>query len=318
MEPRPFDVIIIGGGPAGLSAALVLGRARRSVLVVDDGEPRNAVAEQMHGFLTRDGTPPAEMARIARDEIAQYPSVTFLAAHVARADDTPAGFLVTTATGDERIGRRLLITTGVFDALPALDGLPERWGRSVFVCPFCDGWEVQERRIAVSGRGREAVELAQELSGWTRDLVVAPDRDDLTAADHAWIAGSGSTLHVGELQRLIGPDGTLERIAFADGAEIACDVLFISAPLRQHSPLFRSLGCELTPDGAIAVDACAQTTHRGCYAAGDSVTSLHQVIVAAASGVRAAISIANDLLADEIAAAAKRVLDQPQRWQTTV
>jgi thioredoxin reductase len=298
---RRYDAIVIGGGPAGLNAALVLGRARRSVLVIDDGAPRNAAAERMHGFLTRDGTPPSEMMRIARAEVGRYPTVAMLDAHAVSAHDTALGFVVGTADGAQVIGRRLLLTTGVFDALPAVEGLPERWGRSVFVCPFCDGWEVQNRRFAVSGRGREAVELAQELTGWTDDLIVCPDRDDLTAADRAWIAAAGADLHVGTLRRLSGANGSLERAIFEDGSEITCEALFVSAPLRQHSPLFRTLGCALTDQHAIAVDANYQTSHRGCYAAGDAVTSVHQVIVAAASGVRAAIAMTTDLIDADLA-----------------
>ena len=296
MDASGYDVIVIGGGPAGLSAAMLLGRARRSVLVCDDGRPRNAPAERMHGFLTRDGTPPADLMRIARAELRAYPSITLLPERVESARESDDGFVVATAAGTEYVGRRLLLTTGVIDALPAIEGLREHWGHSVFVCPFCDGWEMQERRFAVSGRDHEAIDLAQELTDWTGDLTVCPERDNLTDADPAWLSASGTRLHVGALHRLSGAGASLERIDFADGEQIACDVLFISAPLCQHSPLFRTLNCALSDQGSIAVDADYQTTHRGCYAAGDAVTSVHQVIVAAASGVHEAIAITSDLL----------------------
>lgn len=296
-----YDAIVVGGGPAGLSAALILGRARRRTLVVDDGHPRNAVAEAMHGFITRDGTPPAAFAAAAWRELAAYPSVALreeAALEVARAGD---GFRVVLATSAPLAAKRLILATGVFDVLPDVDGLAERWGKSVFVCPFCDGWELQDRRIAVYGRGADAVALAQELAGWTRDLVVCAERDELCDADRRWVERAGATLRIGRLRALRGPVPRLERLAFGDGEEAACEALFLSAPLRQHSPLFAQLGCVLAPDGRIAVDPCYRTSVPGCYAAGDAVTTHHQVLIAAASGASAAIALSSDLLEREAA-----------------
>ncbi|MHB8704449.1 MAG: NAD(P)/FAD-dependent oxidoreductase [Candidatus Tyrphobacter sp.] len=296
MKTRQYDVIVVGGGPARLNAALVLGRARRSVLVCDDGTPRNAAAQRMHGFITRDGAEIRHFSEIAIEEIARYQTVEVRSARVVSARDTASGFTITTASGEAVRGKRLLLTTGVVDELPKIDGLAERWGKSVFVCPFCDGWEFQNRRCAVYGAGSEAVSLAMELYGWTHDIVVCPERDTLTSRERAWIAGSGVGLKFGQLRRLIGSGTALERAEFADGEDVSCEVLFISAPLRQHSALFGALDCALTDRQAIAVNDNNETSHRGCYAAGDAVTSVHQVIVAAASGVRAAIAITNDLL----------------------
>jgi thioredoxin reductase len=306
-----YDVLIVGGGSAGLSAALILGRARRKVLVFDDGNARNAAAREMHGFLTRDGTPPGEMKRVARSELTHYPTVQFLDAQVVSAEPGGPGFLISMGPGEQFAGKRLLIATGVFDQLPKIEGLAERWGKSVFVCPFCDGWEVRETRIAVYGAGREAVGLAQELRGWTHDLVVAVERDDLTENDRRWIEGSGAALRVGTVTALAGRAGTLEHLDFADGQRVACRALFVSAPLRQHSPLFAALGCRFTADGMVSVNSSNATTVAGCYAAGDAVTKHHQVVLAVASGAAAAITISCDLLqeeADDCARAVKPVL----------
>ena len=299
---RESDVVIVGGGAAGLSAALILGRARRSVVLVDDGHPRNAVVEEMHGFLSRDGVPPHTLREAADAELVRYPSIERVSASITSAEKRGQTFVVTLASGSQISSTRLLLATGVFDQLPSIDGLQERWGKSVFVCPFCDGWEHRDRRIAVYGAGRTAVELAQEIYGWSHDVVVCADRDDLTEDDRRWIDAAGLLLKIGRPVRLAGKQSGLERIEFEDDSEVSCDALFISAPLRQHSPLVQMLGCALTETQAIDVNATYETSVPGCYAAGDAVTHVHQVIVAAASGARAAIALTSDLLQSEAAA----------------
>jgi thioredoxin reductase len=297
LEPRN-DAIIIGGGAAGLSAALVLGRARRNVVVLDDARPRNAAAEFSHGFFTRDGARPGEIARLARRDLAAYPSVRIETAAATAATRSGDGFSVTDATGRRYAGKKLLIATGVFDELPRVPGLDERWGKSIFVCPFCDGWEVQDQVLGIYGKGHEAVGLAQELRGWSTQLVVCAETDDLTADDRLWLAATDTRFNVGPLRAITGPGNTLR---FEDAEEIVCDALFLTAPLRQHSPLFAALGCAVDADEMIVVDKHFHTTVDGCYAAGDAVTARHQVIIAAASGAAAAITISCNLLEAEAA-----------------
>ena len=301
MRMSTYDVIIAGGGSAGLSAALVLGRARRTVLVADDGQPRNGAVDFSHGYLTRDGTPPAEMRRIALAEIARYPSVTLIDARVIGATAADDGFTVAFADSTTATCARFILATGVFDALPEIAGLRERWGRSIFVCPFCDGWELQDHTIAVIGANRDAVGLAQEIAGWTNDVIICAERDDFTDDDRRWIEAFGARLHIGSIREFAGAGSSLDRIVFADGRSVACDAAFISAPLRQHSPLVHALGCELTDAGSVRVTSEYETTVPGCYAAGDDVTGVHQIIVAAASGARAAIAITTSLLSAEAA-----------------
>ena len=295
-----YDTLIVGGGSAGLSAALVLGRSRREVLIIDDGHPRNAVVESSHGYMTRDGQPPAEFVAMARVELEAYPSVAFLHDTVLTAKKMDEHFSITVATGETFTGKTLLMATGVFDSLPDIDGIVELWGKSVFVCPFCDGWELRDQRIAVQGAGREAVGLAQELYGWTKDLVICMEHDTLTDHDRRWIDASHVDVVVGRIRRMYTVDAATI-LTFDDGAidDIRCRALFVCAPLRQHSPLFMSLGCKLGDDGLIKVDGGFQTTVRGCYAAGDSVTPRHQIIIAAASGAVAAITLNCNLLEAE-------------------
>lgn len=302
-----YDAIVVGGGAAGLNAALVLGRSCRSVLLCDDGRPRNAVADRMHGFLTRDGTPPHELLRIAREELERYASVEKIEAHVDSIERTGDVFAVT--AGETPISARaVLLATGVYDALPAIDGVRERWGRGVFVCPYCDGWEFRNARIAVLHRGRKAVELAQELHQWTSDVVVcANGGNDLTQSDRRWLRATESPLRLEVLTRVSGGYGSPLRLEFEGGSDETCAALFLGAPLRQRSPLAEMLGCSIRSDGEIEIDARGRTGVPGVYAAGDAVTVVHQVILAAASGVCAAMTLNEDLLRQEVEATVRRI-----------
>lgn len=301
-----YDAVIIGGGSAGLSAALVLGRSCRSVLICDDGRPRNAVAQHMHGFLSRDGTPPADLLSIARDDLKRYPSVTLLETHIEEARGESTHFRVRDSNGAWYTGRRLLLATGVYDSLPQIAGLRERWGTSVFVCPYCDGWEVRERRLAVIGTGRKAVEVAQELHQWSKDLFVCTmQTDDVTEAQRRWLASVRVLVRSSNITAITDSGNGRQSIIFDDGAAEVCDAVFLSAPLRQRYPLVDMLGCRVRADGEIEVDTRGRTSVPGCYAAGDAVTSIHQVVLAAASGVCAAMGMNEDLLAQEVEAATR-------------
>lgn len=300
-----YDAAIVGGGAAGLSAALTLGRCCRRVLVCDDGRPRNAVARHMHGFMSRDGTSPGELLAIARKELERY-SVDLVQAHAARVAQESEIFSLRTAQGKEYLAQRLVLATGLYDALPEVPGLRERWGGSVFVCPYCDGWEFRDRRLAALGKGRRAVELAQELYQWSDCLIVGLQGvNDLDADHRVWIDATRAQLHESELRSISG-ERPLE-LSFADGSRRECDAVFLSAPLRQRFPLVEMLGCAVREDGSIEIDARGETSVHGCYAAGDAVTRIHQVAIAAASGVRAAMGVNEDLIAQEVRALTRNI-----------
>lgn len=296
-----YEAAIVGGGAAGLSAALVLGRSCRSAIVCDDGRPRNAVADRMHGFLSRDGMPPGDLLCVAREQLREYPAIEFVQTHVDAIVGERGSFCIETSEGATYRTRRVLLATGVYDALPDVEGLREFWGRSAFVCPYCDGWEVRDKRIAVVGRGSKAVELAQELRQWSRNVVACMEGDESLNAEHRdWLKATGTKALRSRLRRLHGSGGQVRFLEFEDGSTEPCDAIFFSAPLRPRYPLVDMLGCRVHEDGKIEIDDRGRTSVPGVYAAGDAVTNVHQVVLAASSGVCAAMAINEDRLKEEV------------------
>lgn len=285
------DVAIVGGGPAGLSAALMLGRARRSVMLVDDGHERNLSVRESHGFLGHDGSSPSELLARARRQLEPYTTVRCIAERVDAIEGAIDSFRLQLRGGDVISARRIVFATGMYDELPEIDGIDALWQKRIFVCPYCDGWEFRDRRVAIVGNTRTALELAQELWNWSHDIVICSNKSMPIAEDlETWRAAVG--IHVIDSH----PDVIRERdgkliIDCAGGEHVECDVVFVSAPLKQHSKLPEVLGCEMTERGTIKIDAENRTTVAGCFAAGDCVTKHHQVSFAVASGAQAAIAI---------------------------
>jgi thioredoxin reductase len=283
----PFDVAIVGGGPAGLSAALTLGRACKRVALFDAGPPRNAAAHEIHNFVTRDGTPPAEFRRIARAQLAPYDGVEVQDARVEAIEQDGARFRVRTATGVIE-ARRILLCAGMFDALPEIPGYRELWGRSVFQCPYCHGWEVRGRAFGYIAPAPEWLAWALFLQGWSDDVAVFTSGQFPVPAQ---VAGdlARARIHVEE-RPVIGlraQAGQLAAVALAGGAEIAREVLFVRPPQRQ-TPLVASLGLALDAQGFVQIDDQFQTSVPGIHAAGDLTTPFQGALIAAAAGTRAA------------------------------
>ncbi|MBA3824405.1 MAG: NAD(P)/FAD-dependent oxidoreductase [Ktedonobacterales bacterium] len=301
-----FDVIIVGGGAAGLSAALVLGRARREVLLCGEGAPRNVPSPHAHSFFSRDGMAPLALLQIGREQLAPYRSVTYRPQAVVAAVRDAAGFTVVLGDGTREAARRLLLATGVVDELPAIPGLAERWGISVLHCPYCHGWEVRDQPLAVLGNDALAVEQALLISQWSRDLVLCTNGPaTFTEDDQHRLRRRGITIHEGHITQVDGVNGTLAHIQFTDGAPLARQALFIRAVQHQRSPLAAQLGCQLTSPfpgtELITVDGTGATTIPGVFAAGDATTMLQQVVAAAASGALAAAMLNRDVLLDDLA-----------------
>jgi thioredoxin reductase len=292
-----FDVIIVGGGPAGLSAALILGRCRRRVLVCDAGHPRNERSLAVHGFLSRDGTAPAELLDCARQQLRSYTNVSVWAAEVVAAEQTAGGFAVILPDGSCKTAPRLLLATGVIDELPAIPGFQEFYGRSVHPCPYCDGWEWRDRPVAIYGRGEKGSGLALMMTPWSKDLVLCTDGvAELSNDQRERLVANGIALREERIARLQGVDGSLERIVFDTGEVLPREAMFFNTGERQKSPLIAKLGCELDEKGKADTGDFQESNVPGLYIVGDACGDVQFAIVAAAEGARAAVAINKAML----------------------
>ena len=295
-----YDVIIVGAGPAGLSAALMLGRCRRRVLVIDSGSPRNAASRAMHGFLSRDGMPPREFLTTAREQMRRYDTVELRDGCVVEAECREGTFHVTLEDGAQHDARKLLIATGVVDNLPDIPGFRELYGLSVFHCPYCDGWEVRDQPLAVYGRGARGLGLSLELTGWSRDIVLCTDGPSELDADAVQrLTRNGVVVREDRVARLEGAEA-VERIVFESGEAIARRAVFFTTGQTQQSQLARLLGCEISEKGTVRTGKYEATHLAGLYVAGDASRAVQWVVVAAAEGAEAAFAINTDLLKEDL------------------
>ena len=297
-----YDCLVVGAGPAGLSAALLLGRTRRSVLVCDSGAGRNRAAAEMHGYLTRDGMAPADFRAAGRDELKRYETVEVRDVLVTDAGPVDGGFEITLAGGERCRGRSLLLCTGVVDAVPEIEGISALYGTSVHHCPFCDGWEHRDEPIAVHGCDESARGYALGMLRWSRDVVLCTGgAHALSAHDMASLARHGVAVREERILRLEGSGGQLERIIFAGGPPLERTALFFCAGQRQHSDFAARIGARFTDKGVVDTKGAERTTVPGLWVAGDASKDAQLVIVAAAEGAAAAVSINTFLTRAELA-----------------
>ncbi|MFC9997506.1 NAD(P)/FAD-dependent oxidoreductase [Nocardia sp. NPDC127526] len=302
-----FDVIVLGGGPAGMAAALTLGRVHRSVLLLDAGHGRNGPADAVHNFVTRDGTPPEEMRRIGRAELSAYPSVEVRDGTTTDVRISDGGFEVSTAAGDRLSARRLLLATGLADELPDIAGLAGLWGRSAFHCPYCHGYECAGKPVAVLGSTGPRVRLALQLSRFAKDVVLCTGGRPLAEDLRNVLERNRIDVRCEPVTRFDGEDGALDRIVFESGPPLDRDAVFVENLPRQHSDLAARLGCAFLADGCVEVDEFGRTSVPGVHAAGDMAhraslpVPLAAVIAAAAAGTVAASALDQDLLSEDFA-----------------
>ncbi len=284
-----YDVVIAGGGPAGLSAALMLGRARKRVLLSDAGARRNERAREIHGFVTRDGTPPDEFRRVAREQLSAYPNVEVREQTVVAVSGAAGSFRVELGT-QSIAARRVLLCLGMIDELLDLPGYRELWGRAIFQCPYCHGWEVRDRAFGYLAPSAPLVEHALFFQGWSRDLVVFTDaRFEVQAEVRARLATAGVRVEERAIRSLVASaDGEhLSAVELDDGERVAREVLF-SVPPQRQTPLVQSLGLVLDDLGFVRVDERLESSRPGIHAAGDLTSRMQSALLAAAAGATAA------------------------------
>jgi thioredoxin reductase len=303
-----YDVVVIGGGAAGLSAALVLSRARRKVLVVDTGTPRNAPAAHMQGYLARDGLQPGELLATGRHEVKSYGGEILAGTVTDLRSDRSGGFRVLLVDGQPVTTRRLLVTTGLRDELPDIPGLRDRWARDVLHCPYCHGYEVRDRRLGVIGGTPGAVRYAQIVRQWTHDLVYFTPADTLTTDERTQLAARAVGVVEGTIERLVIEDDQLHGVRLDDGRVVSRDALFVPPSFVPNNDLLVGLGCDVDSAGWVTADNTGRTSVPGVWAAGNVVDPRAQVITAAGAGSAAAIDLNADLVDDDVRAAVQGFL----------
>jgi thioredoxin reductase len=284
------DVVVIGGGPAGLAAALCLGRARRSVLVVDSGAPRHAVAEGVHNFLTRDGMPPSALRAVAWEQMRAHASVSRHEGTVVSLEPRDGRWVAALDDGVSCAADAVLLATGVVDQHPALRGYDTLWGRSVFHCPYCHGWEVRDQPLAALGQGPAIAQFAPLLRSWSDDVVVCTNGAPLEPDVEQELSAFGLGVRTAPIAELEARDGALDAIRFEDGTRLSRHALFVVASPRLPG-LVADLRLDLDERGYVRVDEDGATSAEGLWAAGDVTSRRHQVMEAAAQGLRAAMAI---------------------------
>lgn len=291
-----YDVLVVGGGAAGLSAAMVLLRAQRSVAVVDAGAPRNAPAAAMHGFLSRDGMSPRDLVAAGQSEVASYGG-TLIDGTVVSARP---GFHARLADGTELRARKILVATGLRDEVPGVPGVRERWGRDLLHCPYCHGHEVRDQPLGVLGGGAEAVQHALLVRQWSPDLILFTNGDALNADQRELLNARGISVITGRVARLVVSDDRLFGVALTDGVVVPRAAVFVRPRFVPNSDLLATLGCDTDSNGWVTHDAAGRTSVAGVRVAGNAADPRAQVITAAGQGSAAAIAINAELVDDDL------------------
>lgn len=293
------DALIVGGSFAGIAAALQLARARRSVCVVDAGQPRNRFAAESHGFFGHDGREPLALIAQAREQLRAYPSVTFVQDSALEALRTDEGFAVRLGASGVRTARKLLLAHGISDVLPEIPGVAQRWGRSVLHCPYCHGYEFAGRRLAVLGTLPFSWHQAMMVSDWGPTTFLLNGGPPPETEALAQLARRGIAIEPARVRELAGEGPALSDVVLEDGRALAADALFLAAGVRFNSPIAQQLGCAVDegPLGAVLrTDGTKQTTVPGVYAAGDIARQPHSATYAAADGVHAGTGLHHALV----------------------
>lgn len=298
-----FNVIIIGGSYAGLAAGMALGRSLKRVLIIDAGLPCNRQTPYSHNFLTQDGKTPQEIAKLARHQVEKYETVKFFHGVAARGVKTESGFEIHAESGEVFNAGKLIFASGIKDIMPEIEGYTECWGISVLHCPYCHGYEVRSEKTGILGNGEYGFEFSLLISNWTTDLTLYTNGKSTLTSDQTLLLGRHN-IHIIEtpIEKLTHIDGHLQKIIFNDGTSTACTALYTRNPFEQNSFIPAALGCELTEEGYIKVDAFQKTTVPGIFACGDNTSRMRTVANAVAMGTTAGITVNKEIVMERFQA----------------
>ena len=299
-ENRHFDVIIVGGSYSGLAAGMALGRALKKVLIIDSGKPCNRQTPHSHNFITQDGKTPTEIATLAKQQVEKYDTVTFFNGLATMGTKTEKGFEIQTALGETFAAKKLIFATGISDIMPDIPGYAECWGISVLHCPYCHGYEIRNERTGILGNGEYGFEFSTLISNWTKDLTLFTNGPStLTTEQSAKVKGHNIKIVESEIEKLEHAQGHLQKIIFKDGTVTNMKALYARPAFKQHCTIPEMLGCELTEEGYVKIDAFQKTTIPGVFACGDSTTRMRAVANAVAMGTAAGAIVNKEIVFEE-------------------
>jgi len=294
-----FDVIIIGGSYAGLSAAMALGRSLKNVLIIDSGKPCNRQTPHSHNFLTRDGETPANLAAISKAQVSAYPTLKFLDGLAESAKKTGNGFSITTADQQIFNAKKLIIAAGVKDIFPSIKGFAECWGISVLHCPYCHGYEVKGKATGVIANGEIGFEFTKLISNWTKDLTLFTNgATDINPDDQAKLFTKNINIVEKEIEEIIHQNGIVKYLKFKDGSNQKLDAIYARVGVEHNTKVITDLNIELSEQGYIAINTFKQTNVAGVYAAGDCTTMMRSVASSVADGNSAGAILNKELVSE--------------------
>ncbi|TDQ06328.1 NAD(P)/FAD-dependent oxidoreductase [Pedobacter metabolipauper] len=298
LATKKYDVVIIGGSYAGLSAGMALGRAIRNVLIVDGGKPCNIQTPHSHNFLTQDGNTPARIAAIAKEQLSAYPTVEYRNGLVTTINGKNSQFEVSLSSGENVQAKKLLFATGIKDVMPDIPGFAESWGISVIHCPYCHGYEYREQPTGILINGDMAFEFGRLINHWAGELSIFTNGKSTISAEHrSELAALNIIVNEKEIKTIDHSNGSIKQLMFKDGSAASIDAMYARLPFEQHCQIPKELGCALDENGYIQVDDFQKTTVPGIYAAGDNTTPFRAVAMAVSAGSRSGAMVNHELIA---------------------
>ncbi|MFP7456521.1 NAD(P)/FAD-dependent oxidoreductase [Bacillus safensis] len=294
-----LDCAIIGGGPAGLSAALVVGRGRKQVIVFDDELPRNRVTQESHGFITNDGMTPFEIRRAGEADLQKYPNIKIKRSRINDIQKREEFFTLLTHEGDTFEAKKIILATGLQDILPEIEGIHDVYGKTLFSCPFCDGWELKDKALALIAENQRALHMAKLLSNWTKDLIVFSNGHVLAEEDKVLLTAHSIQVIDVPIVSIDHDNGQLRSLQLANGEIVKREGGFVASEFKQSAPFAEMLGCQMTKNAGVETDILGRTTVSGVFACGDSLGGPAQLVLAAAAGSQAGMGVIHELVQEE-------------------